>query len=182
MNNQNTWKIIFKGRKSVLLLCALAMISSTLYAIYLKQHHQLDMTYVNSYVVESVAGSKILDVKYLVVVYMSYIKRYLIIWLLGLVSFLTPLAMLGIFVNNFAYGFSIAAMYLSYGKEGLWMCAHLFVIQGVLFMVLLLKLAEGINDKNQMLGMEGSKSYGVYFFGGVIGCLGIALVELIMIL
>lgn len=179
MENKNVWKIFLKGKKSVLLLFALAVVSSTLYAIYLEKNGQLHLEYVESYLGESNLknGS---DLESLLAIWGSYFKKYLLVWLLGSVVFLSPIVVAYVFMNGFAYGFSMASMYLVYGKEGVFMAGHLFVVQGLLFMVLLLKLTERIFKKNELFYSADEQGYLSYLLGGVFGCVVISLIEFVI--
>ena len=180
MNNKNRWKDFFKERGSVLLLFALAIVSSTLYAIYLKQNQRLELGYLEQYLHDSSVSMK-LDIKCGIQIFIGYYKKYLIVWMLGLVSFLTPIVVVGTFLEVFAYGFSIATLYLGYGKEGVLIASCLFVLQGVIINVLLLELLNGILKKNQIFNVHVPKNYGLYLIEGGVGCILVVLVEIFIL-
>ncbi|MBE6021724.1 MAG: hypothetical protein E7231_00665 [Cellulosilyticum sp.] len=179
MNNQKTWKEILESKKSVLLLLVLAIVSSTLYAIYLKQHQQMDLTYLEQYLKESDLYIA-LDLKSISQVFISYFKRYVIVWLMGGIVFLAPAAIGISFMELFAYGFSMTSLYLEYGIKGVWMAGGLFLLQGTVFCVLLLEIVEVILKRKQFFSTEITKSYGVYLLKGVSGCVLVVLLEIIV--
>jgi len=179
MNNQKTWKEILGSKKSVFLLLVLAIVSSTLYAIYLNQHQQMDLAYLEEYL----KGSDqyiALDLQSISQVFMTYFKRYLIVWLVGGVAFLAPIAIGISFMELFAYGFSMTSLYLQYGIKGIYIAGSLFILQGVVFCVLLLEIVEIILKRKHFFGTERTKSYGGYLLKGAIGCVLVVLLEIIV--
>ena len=169
MSNQNEWKTFLKAKGSVLLLFAVAIIGGTLYAIYLKQNHALDMDYIQNYLVDSKSDEGIVFESSLIT-FITYFKKYAIIWFLGIVSFTGPIAIVGALVNIFGYGFSVAALYLVYGTSGLLMAGQLFMIQGIVFAVLLLELINFIMRKNDISISGASGNYGICLLSGGLGC------------
>lgn len=179
MENQNRWKDFFSSKKSVLLLLLVAIVSSTLYAIYLKQKHCLDVSYIGQYWGASGSWDG-LDVEKGMQVYWIYLKKYLIVWLFGTVSFLWPMVIGITFFDIFAYGFSVTALYLNYGKSGILIAGKLFMIQGIILTVLLLELLDYIIKKNQVFHSITIRSYMLYLVLGGIGCGIIALNEVLI--
>lgn len=169
MNSQNEWKEFFKNKGSVLLLFVIAMTGGTLYAIYLKQNHALDMEYVQNYLMDSTNGQDI-TMKGAFITFGFYFKKYAIIWFLGAISLVWPLAIGWAMLDVFEYAFSVASLYLTFGNRGLLMATKLFVVQGVFLTVMLLELVSVIIRKNRMFVSEGMKKYGIYLIIGTVGC------------
>lgn len=179
MDKLEVVKEFIKTKKSVLLLLGLAIVSSTLYAISLKQGHKMNLSYLEQYMKESHVHNN-LDLKMACLIFGNYLKKYGLVWLIGAIHFLWPLAIGLAFFHIFTYGFSIAAVYLSFGGTGLLMGLSLFMIQGVLLTVLLLDLAEGIWKKNNILEEILNSNYYFYLLKGILGCLIITLIEILL--
>lgn len=172
------WKEFFKTKKSVLFLLALAIVSSTLYVIYLEYTKQLSKEMLQHYLMQKEIS---FGMKHFVAVFIVYLKRCLLVWFLGLFTILTPICFLLVFVYIFSYGFSIASFYVCFGLQGIWMGGLIFGIQCVVIVSYLLYLENRILKKKQVFGEIGQKSY--LFFGlmGVGAALMTALMESLII-
>lgn len=168
-----------KAKKSVLLLLGLAIVSSTLYAISLKQGHKMNLDYLEQYIKESHLHNH-LDLKAAFLIFGTYFKKYGLIWIVGAIHFLWPVAIGLAFFHLFTYGFSVAAVYLSFGASGILMALSLFMIQGIILAVLLLDLAEGILKKNNIFEEYIHPSYYYYLLKGLVGCLIITFIEVLL--
>lgn len=180
MNNQGKWREFVRDKKSVLLLFAFAMVSSTLYAIYLKKTGDLNSAYIENYL-QDTDGVMERDFMSYVRIFCNYYSRYLIAWGMGMVTFFSPLALCFIFGELFSYGFSLTMMYLNYGWNGLFLVAHLFMVQGVLFLVQLLVLGDWIIKKAQMYQDIKKQQYGMLLIYGGVGCGVIAAIEYLLV-
>lgn len=168
-----------KTKKSVLLLLGLAIVSSTLYAISLKQGHKMNLDYLEQYIKESQLHNH-LDLKTACFIFGAYFKKYGLVWILGAIHFLWPLAIGLAFFHIFTYGFSVTAVYLSFGGQGILMSFGLFMIQGIILAVLLLDLSEGIMRKNNLFENDIQPSYYQYLLKGLVGCLIITFIEVVL--
>ncbi|MBP3889547.1 MAG: hypothetical protein J6F30_18150 [Cellulosilyticum sp.] len=180
MNNQNEWKEFFKSRKGVLLLCVMAIIAGTLYAVYLKKNGSIDVGYVQEYLVDS-KGQKEMVLEEGIITYIFYFKKYAIIWLLGLISFSLPLVIILAGVNIFEYGFVLTSIYLTFGRSGFIIASRLFIFQGILLMIMLLELVCFVIKRNHVFIAGNMKSYITYLISGAIGCGVIAFFEIFLI-
>lgn len=172
-----------KTKKSVLLLLGTAIVSSTLYAISLQQGHNLNLSYVEQYVKESHLHNH-LDLKTAVWIFIAYFKKYAFIWLAGILPFLWPIAIGLAFCDIFSYGFSVSAVYLSFGGKGILMGLSLFIIQGIILTFLLLDLTESILKKNNIFNFLDEHVYAPYYYylvKGGLGCLFITFIEIVLI-
>lgn len=180
MNNQNEWKEFFKIRKGVLLLYAVAIIAGTLYAVYLKKNGGIDVGYVQEYLVDS-RGQKEMVLEEGIITYIFYFKKYAIVWLLGLISFLLPLVIILAGVNIFEYGFVLTSIYLTFGRSGFIIASRLFVFQGILLMIMLLELVRFVIKRNHIFIAGNMKNYITYLISGAIGCGVITFFEVFLI-
>lgn len=180
MNDQEKWRQFIRDKKSVLLLFGLAMVSSALYAIYLKKTGGLNAKYIESYL-QDTNGMSQKDFFAYLRIFISYYSKYLITWGIGVMTFLSPLAICLIFAELFTYGFSLTMMYLCYGWNGLFLATHLFVIQGILFTVQLLILGDWIMKKSRLYQEVKKEKYGLLVLYGGVGCSVIAMVEYLLV-
>ena len=157
------WKEFFKIKRSVLFLLALAIVSSTLYVIYLENTKQLSSEMLQHYLMKK---EIVFEMKHFTTVFVVYLKRCLLVWFLGVFTILTPLCFLLVFVYTFSYGFSIASFYVCFGLKGMWMAGLTFGIQCVVMVSYLLYLQDCILKKKQVFGEVGQKSY---LFLGLMG-------------
>ena len=172
------WKEFFKSKKSVLLLFVLTIVGSTLYVVYLKKTGQLSKQMLEHYVIQEEMS---FEMKHLLWVFMGYLKKCLLVWFLGGVNFLIPLSFLLAFLYTFSYGFSITALYVSFGLQGIEISIFTFALQGILMISYLTFLESHILKRLQIFKEGGQKNYMLF---GVVG-LGVAflmtLVEILML-
>lgn len=162
------WKEFFKTKKSVLFLLALAIVSSTLYVIYLKHTEQLSTGTLQQYLMKSEAE---FETRYLIRVFVVYFKRCMLVWIMGLFVLMTPLCFALVFLYVFSYSFSIASLYVCFGMKGIVTGMLTFGIQCVLMVSYLLHLEACILKKNQVFGEVERKNYPTFILLGA----GIAL-------
>lgn len=172
------WKEFFKTKKSVLFLLALAIVSSTLYVIYLEHTKQLSKEMLQHYLMQKEMQ---FEVRHFVSVFGVYFKRCLIVWFLGVFTLLTPLCFMLVFMYIFSYGFAIASLYVCFGFQGLWMGVLTFGIQCVIMASYLLHLEDCILKKNQVFGEMARKSYPIFILIGAGAAIITTLVEGLMI-
>lgn len=177
MENQSGWRDFVSNKKSVLLLLVAAVISSALYAIYLQQRGELDTSYISTYWQEGEV-EKNFNLHIGLEIYWFYLKKYLIVWLLGLIRFFIPIAVGVVFFDLFTYGFSIATMCLNYGRVGMFVAGEMFLLQGVILSVLLLELLDEALKRNQVFSINGKTNYIFRLIVGGIGCAVIMLIEI----
>lgn len=146
--NREEWKTFFKAKKSVLLLLVLAIVSSTLYVVYLERTNQLPKEMLEYYLVHK--GAKF-ETKYFITVFGTYFKRCMFVWLMGLFTFLTPVCLMLVFLYVFSYGFSIASLYICFGFRGLLTGGLVFGIQCMIMVSYLLHLEDCILKKNRIV-------------------------------
>lgn len=163
------WKEFFKTKKSVLLLLALAIVSSTLYVIYLKHSEQLSPGTLQQYLGQS---EEKFEIQYLISVFGVYFKRCMLVWVMGLFVLMTPLCLVLVFLYTFSYGFSIASLYVCFGVKGILTGIVTFGIQCVLMVSYLLHLEACILKKNQVFEEMARKNYPTFILIGA----GVALV------
>ncbi len=176
--SREEWKAFFKTRKSVLLLLVLAIVSSTLYVIYLERTQQLSKEIIKQYLVQKETQ---FEVKYFITVFGIYFKRCMLVWLMGLFTFLIPLCFVLVFLYIFSYGFSIASFYVCFGFQGIWMGMLIFGVQCVIMVSYLLHLEDYILKKNQVFKEMATKSYLSFLFIGIGVVLITALVESLIV-
>ena len=172
------WKEFFKVRKSVLFLLALAIVSSTLYVIYLDYTKQLSKEILEHYLIQEEMK---FEMRHFITASVIYFKRCTLVWALGLFTVLTPLCLMLVFIYIFSYGFSIASLYVCFGLQGMWMGMLTFGIQGIIMLSYLLYLEDCILKKNQVFGERVQKSYPTFILKGMGIALIAALVESLML-
>ena len=175
MNNQEKWKEFWVGKRSVLLLYVLALVSSTLSATYTYRHQMVDMTGIDQYIFSPVLQK--LGLYDSVHIFWFYFRRYLCIWILGEISILFPVALGGTFLIVFAYGYAVVCLYIKYAGMGILLSAKLFVPQGVILCVLLLQLCAYQLRRRQLFHKKFQSECIKYLIAGTLGCLGITFTE-----
>lgn len=173
------WKEFFKIKRSVLFLLALAIVSSTLYVIYLEHTKQLSKEMLQYYVMQKEMP---FEMRHFLAVFVVYFKRCLLVWFLGLFAILTPLSLLMVFVYIFSYGFSITSLYVCFGLEGLWMGMLTFGVQCVVMVSYLLHLEDCILKKKHLFGEITQKSYLLFILMGIGIAFITALVESLIVI
>ena len=157
------WKEFFKTKKSVLFLFALAIVSSTLYVIYLKHTEQLSTGTLQQYLMHSETK---FEMRHFISVFGVYFKRCMLVWIMGLFVFMTPLCFGLVFLYIFSYGFSIASLYICFGMKGILMGLLTFGVQCILMVSYLLHLEACILKKNQVFGEMERKIYPTFILLG----------------
>ena len=175
IQKSNRQCIFFREHRSVLLLLFVAIVSSTLYAIYVKEHQGDNVQLVLEGILKSDTSLEAKSYQILEV-FVNYFKRYMIVWLLGVSGILLPVGIGVTFLNLFAYGFSMTTFYVFYGLEGIQTVFLNFGLQGVLFCTLLLKLSEYFLQAKQKNTMKLKNEFIVLIYG-IAGCLIITIME-----
>lgn len=174
---QKGWKNFFESKRSVLLLLLIAIVSSTLYVVYLERTQQLPYDYLNNYLKNQ---DKRWEIQYFITVFFKYFKKCLWIWLLGVFTFMIPISIALVYVYIFSYGFSIAWLYVAYGLQGLRTGWLLFGGQGVLMSVCLLCLVSDILQTKHVFGQKEGLKYFVYILRAGAVCGVVTLLEMIV--
>lgn len=161
----------FKNNKIVLLLFFISIVCSTLYAIYLYNVGQLPVENSLSYLrygetIEKISLGKI------AFTFITYMKRYFAIWVVSIIQLLWPIGFALACFEVFSYGFILANMYLYEGWQGIINAVQFFLVQGVIFSVLLVKLLSESYRRTSRCWQN--------LLIGCVGCLIITLVELIL--
>lgn len=157
-----------KNKKSVLLLFFASIICSTLYAVFLYNIGQSPVESSLSYLRNGETIEKI-SLGKIVFTFIIYIKRYFVIWIISSIQLLWPIGFILAFFEVFSYGFTLANMYLYEGWQGIINAVQLFLIQGVIFSVLLLELLSEPNKKTSICWRN--------LLTGSAGCLLITVIE-----
>jgi len=161
--SREEWKEFFKTKKSVLVLLALAIVSSTLYVIYLERTRQLSKEMIEHYLIQKEVQ---FEAKHFITVFGVYFKRCMLVWVMGLFVFLSPLCLVLVFVYVFSYGFSIASLYVCFGFRGMWMGVITFGIQCMVMVSYLLHVEDFILKKSRVFEEMVPKSYLTYILIG----------------
>lgn len=127
-----------KNSKLGVIVFCLALISSAVYAIYLKQNEHEIFYRIHSYFLYAytVPLSAVLCFN----LFTKYLKRVAIVYILSCFLLTYPLAIICVFTIIFSYGFTISSFILLYGLKGIIVSVALYGIQGILISNLLLKL------------------------------------------
>lgn len=179
MNNQETLKVFFKINKGALLLSGLAIVSGALYAIYQYGHQEINWTILEKYLWSRREKEEIVWREY-VYIFWSYYYKFLIIWALGEITYLLPVAICGTFLNILAYSYAIVCIYIYFGMPGIWMSMKLFGLQGVILSALLLKVNLYQIEKCQNVSCTNTYAKWKYLLEGTLGNLLITLVEALL--
>ena len=171
-------KEFFEMKKSVLLLFVLTIVSSTLYVVYLKYTGQFSKEMLDQYVMQK---ELLFEMRYFLGVFIGYLKKCLLIWILGGFSFLVPLSFIVAFIYVFSYGFSIASLYVCFGLQGLCMGGVTFGIQCMLIVSYLLCLEDCMLKRKEMFSDVTQNSYLLLGLIEVLVAVLATLVECLMI-
>lgn len=172
--SQEDWRTFFKLEIGVLILFVFAMISSTLYAIYLLKNNQLPNQYLSEYL-EVTADTW--SMHHWLFVFMTYFKRCALVWLMGLFTFMVPFGLALVFIYIFSYGFSITWVVVNFGIYGVGKSIVSFGIQGILMAAFLLCLSSAMIEKNKVFNEEIRMSYPMYLILGAMVCLVVSIAE-----
>lgn len=175
MDNQEKWKGFWVAKRSVLLLYVFALVSSTLSAAYTYRWQMVDMSEIDHYIFSPILQE--IGAYDIIHTFWFYFRRYLYIWLLGEISLLLPLALVGTFLIVFAYGYSIVCLYIKYAAMGILLSVKLFILQGVILCALLLQLCDYQLRRRGLFYKEFQSEYIKHLIAGALGCLGITFVE-----
>lgn len=172
--SQEEWKSFLKLQKDVLILFLFAMVSSSIYAIYLLRNNQLPSGYLAEYLFD---GTGDFNIKHVLLVFLMYFKRCMLVWIMGIFSFMVPFALCLVYLYIFAYGFSITWLLVSFGIRGIGVGIMNFGIQGILMIGFLLYLSSAILEKNKVFDEGIRVSYPIYLLLGVVISLIVSIVE-----
>lgn len=175
--SQQDWKTFFKLQKGILLLFIFAMVSSSLYAIYLLKNNQLPNQYLSEYLA---AGSSTWSTRHWLFVFIMYFKRCLIVWFMGLFTVMVPFGLCLVYIYIFSYGFSITWLLVNFGVNGIGRSIASFGIQGILMIGFLLCLSSVMVEKNKVFSEQIRASYPFYLILGLGVCIVIATAECLM--
>lgn len=176
-DEQGEWKVFLSSKKSVLFLLFLAIISSVLYVIYLEHMNQLPNEYLEKYL-DRVDLSWSLDS--FLAIFFAYFKRYLLVWLFGLVTFMIPIGIVLTYIYIFSYGFSVSWLYVALGIKGMAQAGLVFGTQGIIMTGCLLFLLDRILRKIRVFEEETLAKYSFLLLIGCIGCVVITSLEMIL--
>lgn len=164
---QEEWKAFFRSKRSVLFLLFLAIVSSTLYVVYLQRTGELPNGYLTSYLTKEAIPFEIRD---FIIVFFRYFKRYLLIWLFGCFNFLVPVSLVLAYIYIFSYGFSMTWLYIMLGMNGMWTGVITFGLQGLIMITFILYLIEAILNKSHVFGEEKGVKYSGYLVVSSLVC------------
>lgn len=180
MNNQETWKAFIKKYSWVLMLLGLAIICGTFCAIYQYEHQMLDWMILGRYLESSSDKTEFVWYEY-IEGFWNYYYKFLVIWVLGEVDYLLPVALGGTFLSILAYSYAIVCIYIYYGMYGMLISMKLFVFQGVVLNMLLLRLNLCQIKRCQTLEDNNTTVKWSCLIEGAIGSILITIVEKLLI-
>ena len=139
MNKQETWKMFIKKYSCVLMLLGLAITCGTFYAVYQYKCQAVDGAILRRYLESNNEKAEFFWTE-CIESFWNYYYKFLVIWALGEVSYLLPVAFIGTFLSILAYSYAITCTYIYYGVDGIRMSMRLFIFQGTFLNMLLLRL------------------------------------------
>lgn len=139
MNKQGTWNVFVKKYSCVLMLLGVAITCGTFYAIYQYKCQGVDEVILREYL-ESSSNETEFFLNECIESFWNYYYKFLMIWALGKVNYLLPVTLIATFLNILAYSYAIACVYIYYGMDGMLISMRLFIFQGMILNMLLLKL------------------------------------------
>ncbi len=134
----------------VIVVFVLAVISGSIYALYIKDRDSTVFLMLNNYIlldakisfqVEKVLGS----------IY-GYFKQLVVIWLFGFFSLTLPLSIGAFFIMVFSYAFTTTCIILIYGLKGLMVAVFAYGLQAIIMLAVAMYLAISSLRKNTSKG------------------------------
>lgn len=180
MKGQETWKVFLKKYSSLLVLLGLAIVSGTFYAVYQYKQQMVDWGALGRYLESDHHKNAVNDYKYLEN-FWSYYYKFLVIWILGEVKYLLPLALSSTFLSILAYGYVMTGVYIYYGMPGLLISMKLFALQGVILNAMLVRLNLYQIKKYGILEEKDRSLKWRYLIEGAIGSILITSIERLVI-
>ncbi len=180
MNDQETWKVFLKKYRGLLVLLGLAIVSGTFYATYQCKQQMVDWGALGRYLESDHHKKDANGYKYLES-FWGYYYKFLVIWILGEVRYLLPLALSATFFNVLAYSYVMVCIYIYYGVYGLLINMKLFVFQGVILNAMLVRLNLYQIKKYETFGEKDTSLKWRYLVEGAIGSILIASIEKLFI-
>lgn len=164
--DEGSWQVFFKewAKEGLLLLVVIG--GGSLCATYMIKNGNLSLEMVSDYFGYKPEKVAIYD---LLFCFWQYLKKLLLIFTIGLVSWMSPLSMGLIIVYIFAYGFSITAFLAGVGIEGHGVLLVGLMLQSIIMIMYLLALLrffagsllkKEIDHKETLIGM-GLKGFSV---------------------
>jgi len=112
----------------------LAIISGSIYAIYVKDRDSTVFVMLNNYIVLDMKGTFEME-KYISAIY-DYFKQLLVIWVFGLFRFTVPFSIMALFATVFSYAFTTTCAILVYGLKGIIVVLFAYGLQAIIIITI----------------------------------------------
>ncbi len=116
------------------LIFILAIISGSIYALYIKDKDSTIFLMLNNYILMDMKTGFEIE-KYLHTFY-HYFKQLFMIWIFGLFAFTLPLSILAFFILAFSYAFTTTCVILTYGSKGIAAAFCIYGLQAVMMLAI----------------------------------------------
>lgn len=123
----------------VVALFVLAIITGSLYALYIKDKDTAVFLVLNNYILSE--NKETLVSQKFITGLLGYAKQLLLIWTFGLFRFSVPLSMAVLYGMVFSYAFTTSCMVLIYGIKGLGVAVIVYGLQALIMITIGLYLA-----------------------------------------
>ncbi|WP_069997445.1 hypothetical protein [Cellulosilyticum sp. I15G10I2] len=131
-------KDYFTNDVIVVALFILAIISGSVYALYIKDRDSSVFLMLNNYILLDAKTSFQIE-KVLSSIY-GYFKQLIVIWLFGLFAFTLPLSLGAFFIMVFSYAFTTTCIILIYGIKGLMVAVFAYGLQAIIMLAIAMYL------------------------------------------